>query len=128
MKRKAEKGNFTVEELLRGRAPQVRRWVGSLRKLVRTAAPQAAERVYRGWRLIAYDHKGLFCYIAPLKNGVNLGFYRGARLPDLEGLLEGTGKGLRHVKIRTATDLRPTALKKLVRAAYRLNAADSAML
>jgi hypothetical protein len=122
MKRKAQKRNFTVEELLRGRTPQVRRWVGSLRRLVRAAAPQADERVYSGWRLIAYDHKGLFCYIAPLKNGVNLGFYRGARLPDPEGLLEGTGKGLRHVKIRAAADLRPATLKKLVRAASQLNA------
>lgn len=122
MKRKTKKSNYTVEELLRGRAPQVRRWVGSLRTLVRAAAPEAQERVYSGWRLIAYEHKGLFCYIAPLKNGVNLGFYRGARLPDPDGLLEGTGKGLRHVKIRAADDLRPAAFKKLVRAAYRLNA------
>lgn len=122
MKGKATKRNFTLEELLRGRAPQVRRWVGTLRRLVQAAAPKAEERVYSGWRLIAYDHKGLFCYIAPLKNGVNLGFSRGARLPDPDGLLEGTGKGLRHIKIRAATDFRTTALKKLVRAAYRLNA------
>jgi len=122
MKREAKKGNYTVEELLRGRTPQVRRWVGSLRKLVRAAAPKAEERVYSGWRLIAYDHKGLFCYIVPIKNGVNLSFYRGARLPDPGGLLEGTGKGLRHVEIRATADIRPAAFKKLVRAAYRLNA------
>ena len=121
-KGKAAKRPFTVEKLLRGRAPQVRRWVASLRKLVRAGAPQAEERVYRGWRLIAYDYRGLFCYIAPLKEGINLGFYRGARLPDPEGLLEGTGKGLRHIKVRTATDICPAAFKKLVRAAYRLNA------
>jgi hypothetical protein len=36
----------------------------------------------------------------PMRGYVNLGFYQGALLVDPKRLLEGTGKGLRHVKIR----------------------------
>ncbi len=62
----------------------------------------------------------MFCGIGPLGNGVNLYFHQGTRLPDPEGLLEGTGKGMRHVKIRKASDIRPAAIEELVRAAYKL--------
>jgi hypothetical protein len=42
-----------------------------------------------------------YAYIMPMRGYVNLGFYQGAVLADREQLLEGTGKGLRHVKIRS---------------------------
>lgn len=41
----------------------------------------------------------MICYIAPFKDSVNLGLYRGALLADEKKLLNGTGKLLRHVKI-----------------------------
>lgn len=44
--------------------------------------------------------KGEICYIRPLKDTVNLGFFHGAVLPDPHRLLQGTGKMLRHVKIK----------------------------
>jgi hypothetical protein len=46
---------------------------------------------------------------------------RGAALPDPEGLLEGTGKSVRHVKVRTVADVKRPALKKLVVEAAKLN-------
>jgi hypothetical protein len=46
---------------------------------------------------------------------------RGTSLPDPEKVLEGTGKNLLHVKLRTAEDLKRPALKKLIVAAARLN-------
>jgi len=48
---------------------------------------------------------------------VNLGFYYGADLPDPEGLLQGTGKLLRHVKIREPKAIRSRALRRLLEAA-----------
>jgi hypothetical protein len=42
-------------------------------------------------------------------------------LPDPAGLLEGTGKSLRHVKVRTMEDLRRPELKNLILAAVRMN-------
>lgn len=57
------------------------------------------------------DH---FCYIAPYKNWVNLGFFYGADLPDPEGLLEGNGKLLRHIKISSLEMLKRPAIRSLV--------------
>ncbi|MBL1197419.1 MAG: hypothetical protein HND51_24015, partial [Chloroflexi bacterium] len=55
-----------------------------------------------------------YTYILPHKNWVNLGFYTGATLPDPEGLMEGTGKKLRHVKIRSIEDAERPAIRTLI--------------
>ena len=60
-----------------------------------------------------------FCYISAQKNDVNLGFYYGAELPDPDGLLQGTGKLLRHVKIREPKAIRGRALRQLLKLASR---------
>ena len=52
--------------------------------------------------------------VAVLKARVNLGFYYGADLDDPNGLLEGTGKALRHVKVHDAAVLKDPALRRLV--------------
>jgi hypothetical protein len=59
-----------------------------------------------------------FAYVNAFKAHVNVGFFRGAELVDPMGLLEGTGKFMRHVKIRPGSVLDATALSKLVRVAY----------
>jgi hypothetical protein len=55
-----------------------------------------------------------FSWIAVAKNHVVLGFYYGTELPDPDGLLEGTGKLLRHVKIRSEADLNRPGVRKLL--------------
>jgi len=59
-----------------------------------------------------------FGYVNAFKAHVNVGFFRGAELPDPVGLLEGTGKFMRHVKLGPGRVLDSTALSQLVRAAY----------
>lgn len=49
---------------------------------------------------------------------VNVGFFRGAELADPDGLLEGTGKFMRHVKLRPGSRVDEAALMRLIRAAY----------
>ena len=58
-----------------------------------------------------------YVYILPYTSWVNLGFYRGADLPDPEGLLEGTGKKLRHAKIRAVTEADNPSIHTLIKAA-----------
>lgn len=114
--------NFiTIEELLGSSDQQVRDFVDKLRKLIKEAAPEATERIYGDTKIIGYDHHGLFCYIDPKKTRVNVGVHKGAYLPDMDNLLEGNGKDLRHVKIKDKKDIKVTALKKLIKSAYRLN-------
>jgi hypothetical protein len=59
-----------------------------------------------------------FAYANAFTAHVNVGFFRGAELADPDSLLEGTGKFMRHVKLRPGQQVDQAALKKLIRAAY----------
>jgi hypothetical protein len=59
-----------------------------------------------------------FGYVNAFKDHVNVGFFRGAEMADPERLLEGTGKRMRHVKLRPERDVEDAALRKLIEAAY----------
>ncbi len=60
-----------------------------------------------------------FGYVNAFSVHVNVGFFYGAALDDPAGLLEGTGKRMRHVKVRWAQPVNATALSNLIAAAYR---------
>lgn len=60
-----------------------------------------------------------FAYVNAFAAHVNLGFFHGAALDDPAGLLEGTGKRMRHVKLRAGQACDDAALDALVVAAYR---------
>ena len=124
----------TVEALLKGRTPVVRKWTLAALKAVRAAVPKASSRVYRGWRVIAFstakiepgkpaEMSKMFCGVCPMKDSVGIYFFHsGAKLPDPAGLLAGGGKGMRSVKINAKNPLRAVPLKKLVQAAAKLAA------
>ena len=59
-----------------------------------------------------------FAYVNAFTAHVNVGFFRGAEIADPEGLLEGTGKFMRHVKIRPERDVDGAALMTLIETAY----------
>jgi hypothetical protein len=59
-----------------------------------------------------------FAYVNAFTAHVNVGFFCGADLDDPECLLEGTGKFMRHVKLRPEMELDAPALTKLIQAAY----------
>jgi hypothetical protein len=59
-----------------------------------------------------------FAYVNAFRAHVNVGFFRGAEIADPDGLLEGTGKFMRHVKLKPDRDVDATALEKLVESAY----------
>jgi hypothetical protein len=60
-----------------------------------------------------------FAYVGSFTAHVNVGFFRGAALPDPAGLLLGTGKNMRHVKLRPGQHVDVAALQALIVAAYR---------
>jgi hypothetical protein len=59
-----------------------------------------------------------FGYVNAFTAHVNVGFFRGAEIPDPAGLLEGTGKLMRHVKLRPDRAVDSAALEELIRTAY----------
>ena len=60
-----------------------------------------------------------FAYVAAFRAHVNVGFFRGAELDDPSQLLEGTGKYMRHVKLRPESSIDSDRLLKLINTAYR---------
>jgi hypothetical protein len=92
------------------------------RELVFAVMPEIAETVYPQMKVIRYGldgnkMSGLVCAIIPAAKWVSLGFMHGTSLPAPEGLLEGTGKGLRHIKLRSLADVDSPAVRNLVEAA-----------
>ena len=59
-----------------------------------------------------------FAYVDAFSAHVNVGFYRGADLVDPAGLLQGTGRFMRHVKIKPGMRVDETPLIALIKAAY----------
>jgi len=59
-----------------------------------------------------------FAYVNVFTAHVNVGFFQGASLRDPAGLLHGTGKFMRHVKLRPGIPINAEALRKLIEMAY----------
>src|SRR5215203_3593117 len=59
-----------------------------------------------------------FGYVNVFTSHVNVGFFHGAGLPDPARLLQGSGKFMRHVKLKAETDANSGALIKLIETAY----------
>ena len=115
----------TIDEFLSQYTPEVRDLVWKTRALVLAVIPQAIEQIDLPSKIIAYGigikYADLICAIAPYKSYVNLIFSQGVNLPDPKGMLTGTGKRARHVKIMTATDIEKPGLRALLEAALNTN-------
>jgi hypothetical protein len=59
-----------------------------------------------------------FGYVNVFTSHVNVGFFHGAALPDPARLLQGTGKFMRHVKLKSETTTNAAALSRLIEMAY----------
>ncbi len=85
---------------------------------MRASGDDVRELLQDGWPTACVEDAA-FAYVSAHAAHVNVGFYQGAALPDPAGLLEGTGKRMRHVKVRWGKPVDEAALKALIAAAYR---------
>ena len=110
------------EKLLVKNKPEAQSLALELRRLVQRLVPKAEEKIQKGWGVADYrfgsSGRG-FMTIGPQKGYVNLYFMDGVDLDDPDGLLEGTGKRMRHVKILKPEDLKKRSLHALIRQAAR---------
>jgi hypothetical protein len=114
------KSASSVDEMLENLPADQRAIVASLRALVKKADPKASEGFK--WSMPVFEQDGMLCYIAPMKNNVNFGFYESAPvLDDPDGLLEGTGKRMRHVKLVKASDVQSALFTRWVKQAAAFN-------
>jgi len=94
----------------------------ALREIILEEAPDASESIYQVytvaiWFGFSEKMKDMFCYIATNAGHVNLGFPRGASLPDPNRVLEGEGKTMRHVKFATLRDVERPFVRRYIHAA-----------
>lgn len=112
----------TFDELMDQAEEAMRPIAARLREVVVDVDPDAVEVVRLGDRAATYGlgpkkmSEG-YVYIQPQKKRVNLGFFRGALLDDPDGLLEGTGAKMRHVKVASESAADTPAIRALVEAA-----------
>jgi hypothetical protein len=92
--------------------------VARLVALVRSSVPGRDELRVHGAPQFCIEGEP-FCYVVGYAKHVNLGFCDGASLPDPDGLLEGTGKAMRHVKIRPGATFPGGTLSRMVQEAAR---------
>jgi hypothetical protein len=113
--------NDEVERLLAARQPRIAELARQLCALILQMYPDATVTVDNGY--IGFGgstgYKGLVFVVGPHSKHVTLGLYGGVDLPDPAGLMEGTGKVHRHVKVRQADDLKRRELRELMAAALK---------
>ncbi len=86
--------------------------------VIRSCGEDVTELVHDGCPTACVANAA-FAYVNAFTNHVNVGFYRGAQLPDPIRLLEGTGKVMRHVKLGPNHSVDENALARLIEEAYR---------
>ena len=92
-----------------------RRWFG----VMRSCGPDVLETLHDGHPTACVGGVA-FGYVNAFGDHVNVGFYPGASLPDPARILEGTGRFMRHTKIRPGVEVDEPALRDMIVAAYRL--------
>jgi hypothetical protein len=85
---------------------------------MRGCGPDVRELLHDGHPTACVDDAA-FGYVNAFRDHVNVGFFYGASLDDPAGLLEGSGKRMRHVKLRWGQPVNQAALGALIAAAYR---------
>jgi hypothetical protein len=112
-----------IEASLAGKDARLKETVTRLRTFVKKAVPKLQETL-NPWGIATFESDGPFSYFLIGKHHVTFGFLRGTSLADPKGLLEGTGKNVRHVKLRSPDDIDRLGLVELVRGAAALNRAS----
>ncbi|HEX6479305.1 MAG TPA: DUF1801 domain-containing protein [Ktedonobacteraceae bacterium] len=94
--------------------------VETLRRLIGSVAPEAHEIIYHDALGYGPTDSGFdrIVYVTVFEKHLNLGFFFGGFLPDTERLLVGSGKRMRHLKIRSVQEAENPAITRLLARAW----------
>lgn len=112
----------TYDAVMADASPRIKEVASRLRDIIIELHPDTVEVPRAGEHTITYGlgpkkMSEAYVYLAPQRDYVNLGFFYGMALPDPKGLLEGSGKAMRHVKVKTVAAAERPALSLLIEAA-----------
>jgi hypothetical protein len=103
--------------------PHVSSLALALREMVLEEAPEAIESIAKGYAVaVGFSFTGKpmkdgFCHVVAYSTHVNLGFNRGAQLPDPARILKGSGKSIRHITIHGHEELENPLIRRYLQAA-----------
>jgi hypothetical protein len=111
------------------RAPTIRTWLdaqpselGAIAQtwfaLMRQCGADVRELMHDGYPTVCVEDAP-FAYVGVFRDHANVGFFHGTALPDPAGLLRGSGKYMRHVRIEPRLALDRSSLEALIASAYR---------
>lgn len=109
--------NTAVTEHIAQAAEKQRAILEALRKLVHASVPGVSEEIKWGRPVFAAPKD--FAYLKSAKAYVTLGFFKAGMLHDPDGRLEGTGKDMRHIKLKSLADVDEQLLKAWFRSAAK---------
>ncbi len=114
-----------LEALIDRHTPTVQAVTRRLRELIYEVLPDVREHVDTADHLLGYATgtrmRDFLFAVAPHTAHVNLQLADGAQLPDPDGIVEGTGKRIRHVKCRSVEDAERPAVRRLMQAQVALH-------
>lgn len=111
---------MTVDEFVRAKVlPEYRPVVASIRSLIKETAPGARETMSYG--LPMYIERLTIAWISPSKTGITFSFMRGAGFEDKYGLLRGTAKHARYVRVKSLDDVNKPAFKYYIKQALKFD-------
>ena len=111
---------MTVDEFVNSNVlPEFQPVVAAIRSLMKEAVPDAREMMSYG--LPMYIQRLTLAWISPNKQGITFGFMRGAAFDDKYGLLRGSAKHARHVKMKNLDQVNKPALKYYVKQALKFD-------
>lgn len=113
----AVKHAAAIDAWLRAQRPDLRPLVETWFERMRQSGADVRELMHDGCPTACVEDAA-FGYVNAFTDHVNVGFFSGALLKDPAGLLEGTGKRGRHVKLRPGREVDSAALAQLIDAAY----------
>lgn len=106
-----------IDQWIEARRPELgaiaRAWFEEMRR----CGPDVTELLHDG-HPTACVTDAAFGYVNVFTAHVNIGFFHGASLEDPAGLLQGSGRFMRHVKARPGNLPDHASLHALIRAAY----------
>jgi hypothetical protein len=110
----------TVDEFIeREVAPEFQTVVAAIRSLMKEAAPDAREVMYYG--LPMYMQRLTLAWISPNKTGITFSFMRGVGFEDKYGLLRGSAKHARFVRMKNLGEVNKPALKYYIKQALKFD-------
>jgi hypothetical protein len=106
-----------IESWFQGRPPELSAIAQEWFRKMRRCGPDVLEVLHDGFPTLCVEDAP-FAYVNVFSSHLNVGFFHGASLRDPSRILQGTGKYMRHVKLKPDAWVDGAALEELIKAAY----------